>query len=347
MSEERETPPARAAETPEPAGVPGAPVEETLASETEVLRAVERAREQDSSIAEPEPGPAADAVSPSERADTDTDDAERAEQERREAISAVDTQLDMLPATTTLPGESAPSYDDLPSAASPAGTAAAPTAALGAATLPPVRDGEIRISADHPMAALYMQTPMPPEIRGNRGAGILISLLATVVFAALYLGAIALWIAPDFPPSQFIDSGLMPWLSSWLFIVPTVAFFVALSLLVLIVGRAGWWAYVLGGFFVALLVAVAATITLSLSGTPYASPQEMLPGFRFGFDALPEILNRFAMTTPVIAAALIAREVSIWFGAWIGARGRRMKLRNAEALAEYETALAEAQVTQP
>lgn len=342
MSEERETPPARAAETPEPGEAPGAPVEETLASDTEVLRAVERAREADASaeVAGAEPTtPGADDAAPGAAAD-----AESAEQARREAIAAVDTQLDMAPATTPVTAEPAPSFDDLPSAANP--VAADPTAVLGAA-LPPARDGEIRISADHPMAALYMQTPMPPEIRGNRGAGILISLLATVVFAALYLGAIALWIAPDFPPSQFLDAGLMPWLTSWLFIVPTAAFFVALSLLVLIVGRAGWWAYVLGGFFVAVVVAAAAAVTISLAGTPYATPQDMLPGFRFGIATLPEMVNRFAMTTPVIAAALFAREVSIWFGAWIGARGRRMKLRNAEALAEYETALAETQVTQP
>lgn len=339
MSEDRETPPARAAEVPEASGTPGAPVEETQASETEVLRAVERARDTADGASDVEGTDDESAAAPTPvRAESDTSD--EAERARRQAISEVDTQLDMAPAPTTVVADAAaPDYDELPSAASPLG-AAAPAA------LPPVRDGEIRISADHPMAALYMQTPMPPEIRGNRGAGVLISLLATVVFAAVYLGMIALWIAPDFPPSQFLNEGLLPWLTSWLFIVPTVAFFVGLSLVVLVVGRAGWWAYVLGGFLVAALVGVAAMVTISLAGTPYATPQEMAPGFTFGLPAVPEMVNRFGLTVPVIGAALIAREAVIWFGAWIGARGRRMKLRNAEALAEYETALVEAQAKQ-
>lgn len=349
MSEDRETPPSRAAETPDASGTPGAPVAETLASETEVLRAVERSR--DAADAEESTEATAAGESP---AATSTDHgaaeaaqsaaatgADSAEQARRQAIADIDTQLDMNPVTEALPESeraTVPGYDDLPTAAA----GAVPTTAL-----PPARDGEIRISADHPMAALYTQTPIPPDLRGNRGAGVLIALLATVVFAALYLGVIALWIAPTFPPSQFLNDGLMPWLTSWLFIAPTVGFFVALVLLVLIVGRAGWWAYAVGGFLVAALVWIAATVTLSLAGTPYATPNEMLPGFAFGLDQLPEMVNRFGLTVPAIAAAAVAREVTVWFGAWIGARGRRIKLRNAEAIAEYETALSEAQATQP
>ncbi|QYM75455.1 hypothetical protein [Leucobacter luti] len=346
MSEDRETPPSRAAATPETSGTPGAPVAETLASETEVLRAVERSRDaadagdvasghaaaEEQATSTSTEGAAAGNGIDRAVADIDVD-----EQARCTAISEVDTQLDMHPVTAALPGTettAAPTYDDLPTAAPAVG-------------LSPARDGEIRISADHPMAALYTQTPLPPDIRGNRGAGTLIALLGTVVFAALYLGVIALWIAPTFPPSQFLADGLMPWLTSWLFIVPSVAFFVALVLLVLIVGRAGWWAYAVGGFLVAALVWVAATVTLSLAGTPYATPTEMLPGFTFGLAQLPELINRFGLTVPAIAAAAVAREVTVWFGAWIGARGRRMKLRNAEALAEYDSALAEAQATQP
>lgn len=360
MSEDRETPPSRAAETTEPGETPGAPVEETLASETEVLRAVKRSRDAsdaaDASAAAGTPSEAADATDGPATAGTagatagaagaDTSsandaDAAAAERAHRQAVSELDTQLDMSPAPdarTAADAAPAPAYDELPSAA----PGVAPTA-----TLPPVRDGEIRISTDHPMAALYTQTPMPPDIRGNRGAGVLISLLATVVFAALYLGAIALWIAPSFPPSQYVDAGIMPWLTSWLFIIPSVVFFVGLVLLVLVVGRAGWWAYVLGGFLVAVLVWFASMVTLSLAGTPYATPQEMLPGFSFGMESVPGMVNRFGLTVPAIAAAVVAREVTVWFGAWIGARGRRMKTRNAEALAEYESALSEAQATQP
>ena len=345
MSEDRETPGARAAETPEAAGVPGAPVEEVQASETEVLRAVQRSRD---TVADETATPANEAAAEADSTENtgegiaapprEHDDAERA---RREVVSEVDTQLDMSPAPTAAPAAPAvaPQYDELPSAA--------PAAVPFGAALPPERDGEIRVSADHPMAALYTQTPMPPELRGNRGAGVLISLLSTVVFAALYLGVIAAWISQYFPPSTFVDEGLLPWLTSLSFIIPVATFFIASVLLVLIVGRAGWWAYVLGGFLVAALVWGSATLSLGQFGTPYATPDELLPGFSIGIDSAMTLVHRFGLTVPALAAAAVAREVTVWFGAWIGARGRRMKLRNAEALAEYEAALAEVQATQP
>ncbi len=43
------------------------------------------------------------------------------------------------------------------------------------------------------------------------------------------------------------------------------------------------------------------------------------------------------LTDPyIITAALIAREVSLWMGAAISARGRRVKQRNVDARAAYE-----------
>lgn len=220
-------------------------------------------------------------------------------------------------------------------------TVAPATGAPAASTesnLPPVRDGEIRISADHPMAALYMQSPAVPDMRGNRGAGVLISLLATVAFALVYAGALALWQAPNFPASTFLDDGILPWVLNWGFAAAVGGFFVGLTLLVLIVGRAGWWAYVIGGLLVALLTWVVA-----------------LGGYAFNAHLAGESLNLhpytllvdFGLFFPVIAAAIVGREIAVWFGAWIGARGRKMKRLNAEALEEYEKLLAEAQATQP
>jgi hypothetical protein len=43
--------------------------------------------------------------------------------------------------------------------------------------------------------------------------------------------------------------------------------------------------------------------------------------------------------SPLIIAAIVAREVPIWFGAAIAARGRRQKQRNAEEKAAFETEL--------
>ena len=43
----------------------------------------------------------------------------------------------------------------------------------------------------------------------------------------------------------------------------------------------------------------------------------------------------------VVAAALIAREVSLWTGSLIARRGRRLTVRNAEARTAWEREVAE------
>ena len=57
--------------------------------------------------------------------------------------------------------------------------------------------------------------------------------------------------------------------------------------------------------------------------------------------------GQLAVLEPHAEPVVAAREASIWFGAWIGARGRKMKRLNAEAITGYETALAEVQAKQP
>lgn len=338
MSDEREASASRAAETPETAATPGAPVEETEASQTEVLRAVERSRVPgaDETVDDAQGATTAAAADV-----TEAEVAAAAERAHREEVSLVDTELNLEPpsaqaASTTTPltreeTSALPALDDLPSAA-----AAAPTASE--------RDGEIRISSDHPMAGLYVQSPLPPDIKGNRGPGALIALVATIGFAIVFAGVLALWLAPTFPPSTFLTEALVPWVTSWPVIAAVVAFFLGLLLVVLIVGRAGWWAYVLGGFFVAALVWVAVTLSLAYFGTPFETPREMLGGSRGWSGDLQTLVTRFGLTVPALGAALVAREATVWFGAWIGARGRRVKLRNVRELADYETALAESQI---
>lgn len=350
MSDERETGASRAAETPESSVNPGAPVEETEASRTEILEAVERSKGASDSgsddAATAGAAVPAEGISASEAdgpgAGSDAASAEGghpdplgiAERRHREEVSAVDTQLDLEPpvargAATSRIGE----IDELPSAA------ADPVDS-------PARDGEIRISADHPMAALYMQSPMPPELKGNRGAGVLIALVATLGFAAVYAGALAAWLAPMYPPSVFLSEGFLPLVTSWGFFAAVLAFFVGLVLLILIVGRAGWWAYVLGGFFVAVFVWAAALAAFVSFGGPWGRIPG-IDGLDLSASGIRSAVNSLGFTFPLLAAAAVAREATVWFGAWIGFRGRRVKLRNAEALAEYESAMAEVQAKQP
>ena len=337
MSEERENEQA------------GSPVEQAEATDTQVLAAVERAAE----VAAPEPTgsePAEEPTGTTERPSIapSSEPPSAGEAQTAEEIFAAHTPhagtAAQAPVTATEATESVPPESDAKPASEPAGNddrvKEAESVAPEAAPAPtaPVRDGEIRISADHPMAALYMQSPTPPEMRGNRGAGVLISLLATVAFAILYAGVLALWLAPNYPPSTFLSEGLQPLLLSWGSAAAIIGFFVGLVLLVLIVGRAGWWAYVLGGFLVAAFTWAATLAGFALS--------DRLMGESVSLHPL-SLVAEYGLIFPVIAAALVAREVSVWFGAWIGGRGRRMKRINSEAIAEYEAALAEVQAKQP
>lgn len=250
------------------------------------------------------------------------------QQARREELAKVDTQLD-LEKSMGAEGEvkeRVPELEDLPSAA--------------ASDPEPERDGEIRISADHPMAALYMQTPMPPEIRGNRGAGVLIAALATVCFAAIYAACISLWLAPSYPASTFWSEGLLPHVLTVGFASAVAVFFLSFVVLVLIAGKSGWWAYVIGGFPVAILTWMAAAIGAALHA------RYVLDDLNVTFDymALGDV---FALSTPAVLAAFVSREMVIWFGAWIGLRGRRVRQRNAEAQAEYDEAMADLRTKMP
>lgn len=328
MSDERENP-----IVPDP----GAPVEEQASQDSTVQDAVDRAAAisedgvaQATASAEAVAANAGEAaVAAADVAATEAADAEAAAtQAHREAASLVDTQMnvDHPAAETTRVAE----FVETPSAA------AEPTPAAAPVVDTPVRDGEIRIGADHPMAALYMQTPMPPDLKGNRGAGALIALLATVAFAALYAGVIALALAPTFPPSTFLTEGLLPMVTSWGFIAGVVAFYIGLLVLVLIFGRAGWWAYVLFSLFVGVLVWGVTTLAFAFGGGPGGTLGQTSHPDGFIGAAL-----ELAFIVPTLGAAVLAREVAVWFGAWIGARGRKVTAKNAALLAEYEGALAE------
>lgn len=332
----------------------GAPVEQAESTDTQLLAAVERAAE----VPAPETNAAAESSGDSHRPVI-------AEQIDPPSAGETESASDIFAAhkSTSSAGEVATASnpavgldsifadsDDTETQGETSATVAAPSAdqaAQATAVVPPtetkpvpdpVRDGEIRISADHPMAALYMQSPVVPDRRGNRGAGVLISLLATVAFALLYAGVIALWLAPNFPPSTFLDDGLLPSIMNWGFAAAVVGFFIGLSLLVLIVGRAGWWAYALGGLLVALF-----TWGIALGGFALNA---RLVGESVNVHVYTLLVD-FGLFFPVLAAGIVAREVSVWFGAWIGFRGRKMKRLNAEALAEYEQSMAEAQAKQP
>jgi hypothetical protein len=184
---------------------------------------------------------------------------------------------------------------------------------------------------------IFLQRPEPPKKKSNRGVGILIALVGTVAFAVLWAAAVVivgslLTPSDEFMPAllQFFTGGVAFGLRGW---APILAFFIGMVVLIQIVNRARWWAYILGGLFVAVFVYFV-YIGANLVDAQYwtRTPDEF------------SVLLRGAWVNPfAVLAGVIAREISIWTGAWLAARGRKLKARNAEAQADYEQQVADAQ----
>ncbi len=178
---------------------------------------------------------------------------------------------------------------------------------------------------------LYIQAPTAPKYKGNRGVGILIVLLGTAVYAALYalvalaLSGIGSGSLND-TTAKFTDFIVLP-----IFYVPVIFFFLAFALLVAIVNRGGWWAYVLFGFLVAVVV------YFSYIGAALLSVQ----AWNFTPDEAYRFVSQQWLNPGAIAAAVVAREVPIWTGAWIARRGRSVTARNATTKADYDRVLAD------
>ena len=216
------------------------------------------------------------------------------------------------------------------------------TASAGSSAEPPAvgPDQSAPVTVAHPLTerepsfaqgvpiiqqTIYVPAPSMPAPKGNRSAGILIALGSTIVFAGLFSLALALILSLN-------NAGLrFDFLGSVTFYIPVILFFIGFVILVVIANRANWWAHVLGSLFVALFVyfgTIATGLVLSniVAETPAGAAR----------------LFALAVSNPfVIAAAILAREVSMWMGATISTRGRRVKAKNADAKADFDRETAE------
>ena len=165
------------------------------------------------------------------------------------------------------------------------------------------------------MQMVYVPAPVPPIKKGNRGFGVLIALLSTVIFAGLYALIIASIRALELGVFRFDFFG------SLAFYTPAIFFFVGFVIVVLLANRASWWGYVLGSIFVALFVYFGTVATGLLVNNIVAETP----------SGAARLLSTALFSPFIIAAARLAREVSMWMGALISARGRRVKVRNLEA----------------
>ena len=171
-----------------------------------------------------------------------------------------------------------------------------------------------------PVQTVYVAAPNPPRRRGNRGVGVLIAFAATVIFGVLFAVAVALIRSLRLGVFSFNFVGAQT------FYVPVLFFLVGFVLLVLIANRANWWAYILGSLFVGAFVYFGTIGILLLTGGALAqTPDEAAARY-----------NELLTDPYIITAALLAREVTLWAGSGIGARGRRVKQRNADAREAYE-----------
>ncbi len=211
----------------------------------------------------------------------------------------------------------------------PSATVAGSAGDGGATTRTPEPRPEAAPPASAPQT-IYVQAPTPPKRRGNRGFGVLVALIGTLVFALLYAGVAYLLI-------WFYGAGrgegigvYTEFLTRAVFWLPVLAFFLGFALLAALVNRGAWWYYAVFGLLVGVLV------YFSYIGGSLLTVQAWTLTVEEGTQFLGQRwLDPFA-----IAAAVIAREVPIWLGGWIAARGRTVTERNRLASEAYERELA-------
>lgn len=259
-----------------------------------------------------------------------------------EAPSAAPSDADAADAPATGEAPTAPEPDpwDSPEAASlnytssPTPAPAAddsPTVVVPPAVTPsePVVAEPAVVAAAAPQP-IFVQAPEAPRPRGNRAAAGAIGLLAAVAFAVLYL---AVWLGVDAikgdVTGENVGTTALEALATWSLWVPVVVFFIGFWLLGAIINRGRWGAWVVFG----ILVGVAA-YGGHILGALFQAPFWNLTASEGATLVEGELLAPLA-----IAAFIIGRELTIWFGAWAAARAKRVTELNVEAQREYERTL--------
>lgn len=209
----------------------------------------------------------------------------------------------------------------------PASTAAV-AAAAGAATLAPepVTEPAFPIGAQ----TVYVQAPEPPRAKGNRAFGVLVAFIGAALFAALYAGAAYLLLLSQGDAAEVNTVFVERFLAKPVYWVPIVALFVGFALLAAIVNRGRWWAYVVFGLLVGVLV------YFSYLGGALLTVE----AWTLTFEEAQSFISQRWLDPFAIVAAVLAREIPIWLGGWIAARGRTVTERNRLALEAYDRELA-------
>ncbi len=194
---------------------------------------------------------------------------------------------------------------------------------------PVVAESAVVAAAPAPQP-IFVQAPEAPRPRGNRAAAGAIGLVAAVAFAVLYLGV---WLGVDAIKGDVTGANVgttaLEALATWSLWVPVVVFFIGFWLLGAIINRGRWGHWVVFG----ILVGVAA-YGGHILGALFQAPFWNLTASEGAKLVEAELLAPLA-----IAAFIIGRELTIWFGAWAAARAKRVTELNIEAQREYERTL--------
>lgn len=222
-----------------------------------------------------------------------------------------------------------------PAAVEPAAAAApeegiAAGVAAAAVTQAAAPAGYVTVDTVAAQQPIFVQAPLPPTPRGNRGVGALIGLLAAASFALLYLaGFLAIGLIAGEITWATIGTAAQLAVTSVGFWATTAVFYLAFLIFVAIANRARWGIYVILGLLVGL-----ASYGGHLVGVLFQAPFWSLTASQG--VALMEV----EMISPLAFIAFVAgRELTIWFGAWVAMHGRRATEYNREAMLEYERTL--------
>ncbi|HET8927026.1 MAG TPA: ABC transporter [Microbacterium sp.] len=179
----------------------------------------------------------------------------------------------------------------------------------------------------HSPQPIFVQAPEPPRPRGNRAAAGAIGLIAALCFAVLYLAtSVVVNLLTGSVAASDIGSSLVGALATWALWVPVVVFFLAFWLLGAIINRGRWGMWVVFGLLVGL-ASYGGHILGQLFQAPFWS---------ISASQGRELVESQLWVPLAFAAFIFGRELTIWFGAWVSARGRRVSELNYEAQREYE-----------
>lgn len=227
-------------------------------------------------------------------------------------------------------------------AAAVARTASDPTSLAEPAGLQP----EIATAAPEPVVeapvgdpvpvlvpSFFIDRPEPPVMKSNRGVGILIALVGTAAFAVIWVGIVAAMGLIVTPEASYLSTLKTFFTQQVMGATPVVVFFIAMIILIQIVNRGRWWGYILGGLGVGIVV-YAAMIGAILVDVRF---------WNLTASARETLLNHSWTNAFAILAGVLGREMAVWTGAWLAARGRRLKVLNSAAQEAYEQELIESQ----